>query len=163
MNACLRAVAASTSLALLAAGESAPGQQLPPSGCNACAGASHGFANPSIPTFRILGPGRPDPVSAPSFRLHLPPRPDRHDVGAIDASTQIVLGRNRRLRESLAVAAAAARPPAPEVTPRPGEVLIRIASINLPPPLHRQDVPANKFEAIPLRGVSFPQWSPRPR
>ncbi|MDQ6892119.1 MAG: hypothetical protein M3167_05510 [Acidobacteriota bacterium] len=84
-------------------------------------------------------------------------------MGAIDASTRIVLGRNRKLRESLAVAAAASRPPSPDVTPRPGEVLLRVASTNVAPPKQREDVPANKFEAVPLQGVSYPQWSPRPR
>src|SRR5512133_2948432 len=122
------------------AGEIARGQQLPPSGCNACAGASHGPANSAVATFRVLGPPRPDPMLDPGARLQLPPPPGSRDFGAIDATLQIVLGRNGKLRQSLALAAAAVRPPKPEATPRPGEVLIRIASVHLPPP-HREDVP----------------------
>lgn len=96
----------------------------------------------------------PDQPSAP---------PGSRDVGAIEASAKIVLGKNPRLRESLAIASAAARPPRPEVTPRPGEVLIRIRSTNVQPPTRREDIPRDAFEAIPLRRFAYPQFSPRPR
>lgn len=98
----------------------------------------------------------------PRVRISLPPPPGISDAGAVEASARIVLARNRKLRENLAVAQAATRPPRPVTTPVEGEVLIRIASIHPPHPGRRDDVPKNAIEAMPLRRVAYPQWSPPP-
>jgi len=153
--------AAAFAVALFSECWNAAGQQMPPSGCMACAGAGHGPTSSAVPLFEILGPVRTGAVPAP--HLQLPPPPATRDDGAVEASTRIVLGRHRKLRENLAIASAANRTPRPEVTPRPGEILIRVASTSVAPPKHREDVPRSKFEAIPLRGVSYPQWSPTSR
>jgi hypothetical protein len=136
-----------------------PAQQMPPTGCGACVGGG-GARSQIVPLIRVLGLSR---VVAVPIHINLPPPPGTRDIGAIAAATEIVLGRNRKLRENLAVISAAARPPTPEVTPRPGEVLIRIASNNVAPPSRRQDIPKNAFEAMALRWVVYPQWERRLR
>lgn len=155
-------------LAFTAAGASADvgAQQLPPQGCNACVTAAHAPTSSGAALFRVAGfpPYGPGKV-APEVHLSIPPPPQLRDTGAVEASARIVLGRNRKLRESLAVAEAASRPPKPVVPQVDGEVVIRIASIHPPPPAGdiRRDIPRDAFEAIPLRRVPYPQWSPAPR
>jgi hypothetical protein len=142
-------------------------QQLPPQGCNACVTAAHPPTSSSAILFRVLGLDLPYGGRAvrPRLRLSLPPPPEATDIGAVVASTRIVLARNRKLRENLAVAEAASRPPAPPDVTADGEVVIRIASIHPPPSpsARRDDVPKDAFVAIPLRRVAYPQWSPAPR
>ena len=117
-------------------------------------------------TFKISGLGwQPSDI-----RLELPPPPDIRDRGAIEASAAIVLGRNRKLRENLAVARAAAgsrRPAgaAPAVVPSlTGEVLIRVTGMPEPPVGDwRRDLPADAFAAMPLRRPAYPQFASPPR
>jgi hypothetical protein len=107
--------------------------------------------------FRL--PHRGDGAGA-EIRLFLPPPPEAKDAEAVAVSVEIVLSRNRKLVESLAVAQAAVQPERIAATPRPGEVLIRV--IGRPAPaLHRQDIPRDAFQAMPLRRVVYPQYSPR--
>ncbi len=106
---------------------------------------------------------------SPEIRLELPPPPDTRDRGAIEASAAIVLGRNRKLRENLAVAQAASVPRRPTgaaaVVPSfSGEVLIRVTGRPEPPAGDwRRDLPADAFAARPLRRSVYPQFAPPPR
>jgi hypothetical protein len=107
---------------------------------------------------------------SPEIRLDLPPPPEARDRGAIEASAAIVLGRNRKLRENLAVAQAAAvsaRPAgaaAESVPPSAGEVLIRVTGRPEPPAGDwRRDLPADAFAAMPLRRPVYPQFAPATR
>ena len=106
----------------------------------------------------------------PEIRLELPPPPDTRDRGAIETSAAIVLGRNRKLREHLAVAQAAAgsrRPGGAAAASFPslaGEVLIRVTGMPEPPAGDwRRDLPADAFAALPLRRPVYPQFAPPPR
>lgn len=155
--ACRLVAAAVTTVAAFSPG-ALNGQQMPPTGCNACVGGGHGSS--AVILFRVLR--GPDPVLEPRVRISLPPPPGISDAGAVEASARIVLARNRKLRENLAVAEAATHPHRPVPSPADGEVLIRIASIHPPEPGRRDDIPKNAFEAIPLRRVPYPQWSPAP-
>lgn len=155
-------------LALFAGGSTVlEGQQIPVSGCGAalsCAGP-RGFStltgktNNNILTISSRGwQPRLD------VGVNLPPPPTPLDEGAVATGAAIVLSRNRKLRENLSVASAAAAPPKAPVTPRPGEVLIRIASTQGPPPgEHREDIPKDGFGRMPLRKFAYPQWSGRER
>jgi hypothetical protein len=152
---------------LSGASASSGGQQTPISGCGAAVSCSgpRGFStltretNPN--TFGISSRGwRP----RWDIRLELPPPPDARDRGAIEASAAIVLGRNRKLRENLAVAKAAAIPPQPAAQPFAGEVLIRVTGRPEPPAgAWRRDLPQDAFAAMPLRRPVTPQFDPRPR
>ncbi len=134
-------------------------QQVPAFGCGAspsCSGP-RGFSTLSgnLPG-NLLG-SRLWQRTPPEVRLILPPDPVLLDGGAIEVTAEIVLARNPKLRESLAIAMAA-NDPKPDPAARPaGEALIRI--VGRPAPrTRRDDVPENPFVAMPLRTVRYPQF-----
>lgn len=146
-------------LTLLAA--EAPGvQQLPISGCAACAGgAPRGFST-------LLGRGTGGTFIGPRrwyerdipIRLVLPPMP-LTDEGAIEVAVAVVAANNPRLREALLLAGPfSAAPPA---TPRVKEDLyLTISKAASVVPIRRDHLPKNGFPPAAIRSVPYPQWQP---
>jgi hypothetical protein len=139
----------------------ADAQQIPAFGCGAALSCSspRGFSTLTGNLPGNLFSSRMWQPTAPEIRLNLPPNPALLDEGAIDTTTEIVLSRNPKLRENLAIAMAA-NAPRPAVVIRPGEAFIRI--VGRPAPrTHRDDIPRDAFAAMALRQVSYPRFQPR--
>jgi len=148
-----RSSLAAALLTLLAA--EAPGvQQLPISGCAACAGgAPRGFST-------LLGRGTGGTFIGPRrwyerdipIRLVLPPMP-LTDEGAIEAAVAVVAANNPRLREALLLAG----PFSPRVKE---DLYLTISKPARVVPIRRDHLPKNGFPPAAIRSVPYPQWQP---